>query len=175
MKLAVDVHYDGDARAVAAGVLFADWASDRMARIETLAFDAVAPYRPGAFYARELPCLLALLDRIGDRPDAIVIDGYVTLGAEARDGLGAHLHAALGGAITVIGVAKSRFAGTPADTEVHRGRSRQPLYVTSRGIAPDTARSLIAAMHGPHRIPTLLGAVDRACREGLRAATGGRG
>lgn len=173
MKLAVDVHYGGDARAVAAGVLLADWASATIVGTETLAFDAVAPYRPGAFYERELPCLLALLDRIGDRPDAIVIDGYVTLGAEARDGLGAHLHAALGGAIPVIGVAKSRFAGTPADAEVYRGGSRQPLSVTSRGIAPGTARSLIAAMHGPHRIPTLLGAVDRACREGLRHTSRG--
>lgn len=30
-------------------------------------------------------------------------------------------------------------------------------------------------MHGPYRIPTLLGAVDRACREGLRASSGGLG
>ncbi len=168
MNLAVDVQYDGDSRAVAAGILFPDWRSDVISRVETVTIDTIAPYRPGAFYERELPCIRALLDRIGERSEVIIIDGYVTLGADARDGLGAHLHAALGGAIPIIGVAKSRFAGTPAEMEVYRGASRQPLYVTSRGIDSETARGLIAGMHGPHRMPTLLGAVDRVCRAGLR-------
>lgn len=164
MNLAVDVHYQGDDRAVAAGILFADWASDAIARRETVMLSDIAPYEPGAFFKRELPCILALLKAFGETPRIIVIDGYVTLGADQRDGLGAHLHRALGQAVPVIGVAKTAFAGTPAGTEVLRGGSRRPLYVTSIGIDHGEAKRLIRTMHGAHRLPTVLNAVDRACR-----------
>jgi deoxyribonuclease V len=168
-NLATDVDYDGDGEAVAAGIAFTDWTSDRIARTEIVRIAEVAPYRPGQFYERELPCLLALLERFETLPAAIVIDGYVTLGAEGRDGLGAHLHRALGGQVPVIGVAKTRFAGTPAGTEIYRGRSTRPLYVTSRGIALEEAKRLVAGMHGGNRIPTLIAAADRAGRQALAA------
>jgi deoxyribonuclease V len=168
LNLATDVHYVGDARAVAAGVAFADWTSDAVARTEVVHLDDVRPYKPGEFYERELPCLLALLKRFEELPAAIVVDGFVTLGAEARDGLGAHLYSALDGRVPVVGVAKSWFAGTPAEMEVLRGRSARPLYVSARGLPLDDARQLVRDMHGPHRVPTLLAAVDRACREALR-------
>jgi len=167
MNLIADVQYDSDARGVVAGILFPDWTSDAIARSKVVRIDAVAPYRPGRFYERELPCLLALLDRLDIRPEVIVVDGYVTLGADGRDGLGAHLHRALDGAVPVIGVAKSRFDGTPPACEVVRGRSRRPLYVTSRGIPSSDARRLIATMHGANRIPTLIAAADCACRAAL--------
>jgi len=61
-------------------------------------------------------------------------------------------------------VAKSRFAGTPVETEVLRGKSKRPLYVTSPGITLETAKGLIRNMHCRDRLPTLLTAVDRACR-----------
>lgn len=163
--LAVDVHYLGDDRAVAAGVAFVDWRSDVIARTEVVCLGTVQPYEPGEFFKRELPCLLALIDRFAEVPAMIVVDGYVTLGMDQRDGLGARLFSALHEHVPVIGVAKSRFAGTPAEAEVFRGGSKRPLYVTSRGIALEDARRLIRDMHGPHRLPTLLIAVDRACRE----------
>lgn len=68
-------------------------------------------------------------------------------------------------AVQVIGVAKSEFAGTPEDGRVFRGRSRLPLFVTAIGVPLDLAKTRIAAMHGPHRIPTLLRMVDRVGRE----------
>jgi deoxyribonuclease V len=108
---------------------------------------------------------MALMDRFAEAPATIVVDGYVTLGAAQRDGLGARLFSALREQIPVIGVAKSRFAGTPAAAEVLRGESRRPLYVTSRGIALEEAKRLIRGMHGRNRLPTLLLAVDRACRD----------
>jgi deoxyribonuclease V len=162
--LAVDVHYPRDGLAVAAGVAFPDWRSDAIARTEVLYLGNTQPYEPGQFFKRELPHLLELMDHFRKIPATIVIDGYVTLGAEQRDGLGARLFSALHGQVPVIGVAKTRFVGTPAETEVLRGESKRPLYVTSRGIALEDAKGLIRDMHGLNRLPTLLVAVDRACR-----------
>lgn len=162
--LAVDVHYLSDGRAVAAGIAFADWRTDVIARTEVVRLENTHPYVPGQFYKRELPHLLVLMDRFRMIPSTIVIDGYVTLGVDQREGLGARLFSALRGQVPVIGVAKSRFVGTPADTEVLRGKSKRPLYVTSRGMPLENAKRLIRDMHGVNRLPTLLMAVDRACR-----------
>lgn len=122
--------------------------------------DEVAPYQPGAFYRRELPCILALVGELDRFPDYIVVDGYVYLGEERRPGLGKHLYDALGGRSAVIGVAKSRFRGTPA-AEVLRGRSRRPLYVTAVGVPEAEASDLVARMYGEHRVPDMLRRVDR--------------
>lgn len=131
--LAVDVHYGADI-AVAGGILFDDWTSETVQAQYTARRDGVEPYRAGAFFERELPILLDLIDAVPTRPGTIIVDGYVTLGADRRDGLGACLYQALGGSRPVIGIAKTRFRDTPSETEVLRGRSRTPLYVTSRGI-----------------------------------------
>ncbi len=164
MHLAMDVDYRPGGGAVAAGLLFADWSSATATQTLIRRIATVQPYRPGQFYQRELPCLLALLEASPIRPETLLIDGYAALGPERRAGLGARLHEALGGAIPVIGVAKTRFHEAPAETEILRGGSLKPLYVTSAGLEEAKARDLIRAMHGAHRIPTLLAAVDRACR-----------
>ena len=100
----------------------------------------------------------------------VIIDGYVWLGADLRPGLGAHLYAALHDAMPVIGIAKTRFHETPPNTEVFRGLSSRPLFVTAVGIEADAARNAIRSMHGPHRKPTMLSLVDRACREAILSA-----
>ncbi len=97
-------------------------------------------------------------------PEIIVIDGYVTLGNDEKEGLGAHLYSALNSNIPVIGVAKNRFAGTPGKNEVYRGQSRQPLFVTCKGVDINDAKEFVRKMHGEHRLPTLIKAVDRECR-----------
>ena len=158
MIAAVDVHY-GDAAVVAACVLFADWLDATAAR-ELVATHAGAPepYEPGAFFRRELPYVRAILAGVAAR--AIVVDGYAWLGV-GRPGLGVHVFDATG--VPVIGVAKRRFAG--ADTvEILRGTSKQPLHVTAIGCDVREAAASIQAMHGPHRIPTLLKRVDQLCR-----------
>jgi deoxyribonuclease V len=139
-----------------------DWAASEAETEAVAVLREVAPYQPGEFYRRELPCLLAVLAR-GPAVDGVVVDGYVWLGA-GRPGLGAHLHAALGGSTIVIGVAKSRFAGATDALPVYRGASRTPLYVTAAGANPEEAARWIASMHGPHRIPSLLKRVDRLAR-----------
>lgn len=160
---AVDVAYRPQ-HADAACVLFHTFsdavpASEHVARIAP-----VADYEPGAFYKRELPCILGVLRAAPSSPDIVVIDGYVWLSADGRPGLGARLHEALGGAAIVIGVAKTGFAGGGFAEEVRRGGSVKPLYVTAAGVEPAVAAGWIRGMHGPHRIPTLLKRVDRLCR-----------
>jgi len=162
--LATDVYYDEPNRALAAGVAFSAWTDERPSSEHTMPFDGIAPYEPGSFYKRELPCLIGL---IGSAPWAniILIDGYVDVTPD-HDGLGRHLYNVLGDSTrTIIGVAKSHFAGTHA-VPVLRGESKSPLYVTAVGGDLDmhAAADLVRSMHGPYRIPTLLQRVDALSR-----------
>lgn len=170
MLASVDVDYRPEG-AVAACIGFARW-TDPAPRTEVL-FErrgAAAAYRPGAFYLRELPPILGVLERLPETPEVVVVDGYAWLG-NGRKGLGAHLHAALAGAVAVIGVAKRPFRdadqaiGPARVVPVLRGRSRRPLLVTAVGMDPEQAAGCVARMHGAYRIPTLLRYVDRLCRE----------
>src|SRR5262249_23926252 len=89
---AVDVYYPAGGGATAALVIATDpaFATVQIERTATLA--EVAAYRPGAFFARELPALCAVLTAAG-RFDLLVVDGYVHLDPHGRPGLGAYAHA----------------------------------------------------------------------------------
>lgn len=163
MILAVDVQYTLNA-ALAAGILFSDWKSDNTQQLLLKSIDKIAPYEPGSFYKRELPCILALLSEVNINLDVIIVDGYVMLGKDNTPGLGMHLYNSLNGAIPVIGVAKKEFIGTPNACQLQRGKSQKPLYITSVGIELSLAKFYIASMHGKYRIPTLLKKVDQLCR-----------
>ena len=164
MLACVDVDYRGD-EALAGCVLFNTWSDAGSAGSLIEHIVGVAPYEPGRFFRRELPCLLAVLHKAPQRLDVVVIDGYVWLGPERRPGLGAHLYEALEHSTAVVGVAKTKFIDTPA-AEVIRGQSQKPLWVTSAGIDPHLAARYVHAMHGAFRIPTLLKQVDQLCRHG---------
>lgn len=167
--VALDVHYDGDNSATAAAILFDHWQSAAPSGTLTATVAPIAPYEPGAFYKRELPCLLAVLDKLEEPPCVVVIDGYVTLGAEERDGLGMHLYRALGEKVPVVGVAKKRFEGTPESAELLRGDSKKPLYITAAGVPQRSAKAFIRWMHGEHRIPSMLTRADRLARDSTDA------
>lgn len=167
MILAVDVDYRRDGSAVAAGLQLRNWSSDVAERTVIRRIEQALPYRPGSFFERELPCILGLLSDMTMKPGTIVIDGYAWLGPDRRAGLGAHLFKALDHAVPVVGVAKSRFNETPARTEIFRGSSSRPLFVTAVGMDEDVARAQVRSMHGRFRVPTMLSAVDRACRDAL--------
>lgn len=157
----VDVDYR-DTAAVAAGVWFRGWEAAE-AEVEVVtALGEVAPYQPGEFYRRELPCVLAVLER-GPAAGVVVVDGYVWLGP-GRAGLGAHLYHALGERTVVVGVAKSRFVGATDAVPVYRGDSRSPLYVTAAGVSAEEAAGWVERMHGPYRIPAMLKRVDQLAR-----------
>lgn len=161
MIAAFDVHYPPDGSASAAAVLFADYRSVKPFQELTCRLPNAPAYIPGEFYRRELPCILTLYDTIEEKPGEIIIDGYVMLGD--RPGLGRYLFEALGGDISVIGVAKTRYGDAPG-IEILRGDSARPLYVTAAGIDPRAASEKIRTMHGPHRLPALLKRVDFLAR-----------
>lgn len=171
MILTTDVFYS-DGTAVAVGILHRTWETDAVERTIVEQVDQVAPYEPGAFYKRELPCLMRLLDDVDHTLEAVIVDGYATLGPARLPGLGWHLHERMGGSSPVVGVAKSEFAETPEECRVFRGLGRQPLYVTAIGMPLDLAKARIAGMHGPHRIPTLLKLADRLGRDHARSPAG---
>jgi deoxyribonuclease V len=142
-----DVAYFDDV-AFAACVLADRWEAQFPADSRVILRTPVEEYVPGAFWQRELPCLLAVLD--GMKPDVVVVDGYVWLDDAGRMGLGAHLHERLG--------LHAR--------HVMRGNSRKPLYVTSVGMGLDEAAAAVLSMHGPHRLPTLVTLADHLARAG---------
>ena len=162
MILAIDVHYQ-DNKAKAVAFAFADWRSIKPDNIYIEHLDQVAPYVPGQFYQRELPCIKALLNSISlDDVATIVIDGYVLLDDEGKYGLGGYLYDYLNQKINVIGVAKHRFHNNTKNViEIHRGQSINPLFITSLGVANDIAANCISVMQGPFRMPTLLQQLDR--------------
>lgn len=163
MIAAVDVAYR-DSGATAACVLFQHWSDAAPAFEAACEIAGVAPYEPGKFFRRELPCILAVLNMLPQLPGTIVIDGYVWLADEREPGLGGHLYAALEQKAAVIGVAKTRFRGVSAAAEVTRGASGKPLYVTAAGVPLADAAASIQTMHGRFRIPTLIRRADRLCR-----------
>ncbi len=158
----VDVHYQDEGRARAAVILFAsaELATATMAR--TIELDHVAEYRPGNFYERELPAIVAVLRGLPP-VDVLVVDGYVDLDPEGRPGLGAHAHEA-GLARVVIGVAKTRFRAATHASEVRRGSATTPLYVTAAGISLAEAAAVVQGMSGTARLPDALRIVDRLAR-----------
>lgn len=165
MLVAVDVDYRA-AEAVAACVGFRAW-PDAAAAVELVVKTpgAAAAYQPGAFFRRELPAVLAAIRRLTVPPAIVVVDGFVWLGPGVP-GLGARLHDALDRRVAVVGVAKRPFAGASGDARaILRGASLDPLYVTAIGTDPDAAATGVRAMHGPHRLPTLLKRADQLARQ----------
>lgn len=165
MHVALDVFY-GPTWTRGAAVGFGSVADERAAFVIVENFEGSADdYEPGEFKKRELPFLEKLVERCRARAEiaTILIDGYVWLDA-GRPGLGGHLYTQLGQRVPVIGVAKTRYRGANA-IEILRGESKSPLLVTAAGIEPEAAAGFVRAMHGEHRIPTLLRVVDRASRD----------
>jgi deoxyribonuclease V len=165
MPIAVDVHYDPAGQfSRAALVAFDDWSSPVARDERTVQVEGVEPYVPGEFYRRELPPLLAVLSKSVTPLDVVVVDGHVWLDAQQKPGLGARLHEALGRSVPVIGVAKTSFHGATLAVAVRRGISTRPLYVSSLGIAIEDSVAAVHAMHGAHRVPTMLRRVDQLAR-----------
>lgn len=165
MILAIDVYYP-DTGAKAVGVLF-EW-EDAVPRQTIIEFiDEVDDYIPGAFYKRELPCIEALLKKIGtDLLDAVIVDGHIYVDNNGTYGLGGRTFELLGGRLPVIGVAKTGFH-TNKETviEVLRGESGNPLYVSAIGMDTAKAARLVQDMYGPYRIPDILKKLDGVTKE----------
>ena len=163
MKLAVDIHYDGDG-ALAAAVAFDEWDAPEASRTFTTHLAHVAKAARGELDLRDLPCLLQLLREHALKPDVIVIGGFVHVDAKETPGLGRHLYDALEGRTAIIGISKTSMHGMPSQFEVLREEEARPLIVTCVGIDLGAAKARLRAMHGKRRVPTLLKLVARIAR-----------
>ncbi len=111
MILAFDTHYI-DKKAKTVCLSFEKWTDDHPVNTYSELIEGVSEYEPGAFYKRELPCILSLLKKIPlNEIDFIVVDAFVFLDDSGRLGLGGHLYEHLHGQVPVIGVAKTNFFG----------------------------------------------------------------
>lgn len=161
----LDVHYPTGGGGWAALVVAGD---ERFATVvaEHVAFvPDVAPYHPGAFFARELPPVRAVISQV-DHCGLFIVDGYVDLDPRGRPGLGAYLHAETG--VPVVGVAKTLFRDATHAIPVHRGAAERPLYVTSAGLPVARAAAMVAGMAGRYRLPDALRRADSLARWAAR-------
>ncbi|MEO1260987.1 MAG: endonuclease V [Bacteroidota bacterium] len=166
MILAVDVHYRKEFAKVVA-VEFNKWTDRIPARISEEIVENVEEYISGEFYKRELPCILEILKKTDQSNlDVIIVDGYVQLNDNGKAGLGKYLYESLNQEIPVIGVAKRGFKGNMKYVvEVHRGKSKNPLYITSVGIDLHESAAKIKNMFGKYRMPDLLRILDQKTKE----------
>ncbi|MEL6534756.1 MAG: endonuclease V [Bacteroidota bacterium] len=169
MHLAFDTYYS-EIGAFTVAVAFEDWLSEKPSKVYTELLSEVAPYEPGAFYKRELPCILSLLQSISvTQIDTIIVDGYVILDEERAYGLGGYLFKTLEEKVPVIGVAKSPYKNPhPYMRELFRGNSQRPLFISSLGIPLAHATHLVGQMHGDFRMPTLLQILDTTTKQWVK-------
>ena len=168
MLLAIDVHYKATiAKTVA--IEFDHWQADTCSRIIELELpiNEVGEYVPGEFYKRELPCIQKILSKVNMKDlEVIIVDGYVRLNQAGKKGLGAYLYEAIHKTIPVIGLAKRNF--NQADDQripILRGKSQNPLFVTSIGIDVQQAAQHIQNMKGNYRMPDLFRLLDQKTKE----------
>ncbi len=165
MIVAVDVHYGGS-KAKAVSIAFENWEDEFPVKINTVELERFEEYVPGEFYKRELPCIVKVLEKSDlDQIEAIIIDGYVILNDKGKLGLGGYLYEMLNRKVPIIGVAKRPyFKNEQFVKEISRGSSKNPLNISSMGLAVEHAASFIRKMNGKYRIPTLLKILDQKTR-----------
>lgn len=168
MILAFDTYYF-NAKAKTVCLRFERWTDSEPVDTFSEITEEIPDYEPGEFYKRELPCILSLLGKVPkEGMEYVIIDGFVFLDDEGKNGLGGYLYESLRREIPVIGVAKSSFHNNRKNVrELIRGKSKNPLYISAAGIDPDTAYSMIKSMKGEFRIPTLLKLLDGKTKEGV--------
>ncbi|MFI2032431.1 endonuclease V [Streptomyces buecherae] len=186
LVVGVDVAYDDERDLVAAAAVALD--ARGLARVaEATAVGRVSfPYVPGLLAFREIPTVLAALDRLGHTPDLVVCDGY-GLAHPRRFGLASHLGVITG--LPTIGVAKSPFVFRHDPPGQRRGDA-SPLWDgtqevgralrTQPGVKPvfvsvghrmtlDAACAHALRLSPRYRLPETTRAADAACRRALAA------
>ncbi|NML69703.1 endonuclease V [Chryseobacterium sp. RP-3-3] len=165
MIYAFDTYYYED-YANTVCIAFEDWTSEKESEIFIEKTDITSDYESGAFYKRELPCILSLLKKIELKEgDLIIVDGYVILDNDGKMGLGGYLYKALNQKYPVIGIAKNEFASPDSQRiSVFRGESKTPLFLTAKGVEADQILPKVEQMSGSYRMPALLKKLDQLSR-----------
>ncbi|WP_442812067.1 endonuclease V [Streptomyces sp. NBC_01803] len=184
----VDVTYEeGTDRHVAAAVVL-DAGSLEVVEEVTVAGRGAFPYVPGLLAFREVPSVLAALEKLRTAPDLIVCDGY-GIAHPRRAGLAVHLGVVTG--VPCFGVAKSPFAFEYQEPGPERGamapltdddgdvvgravRTRagvKPVFVSvGSGIGLDNACAHTLRLTPRYRLPETTRRADHLSRQVLREA-----
>ncbi|OYW88725.1 MAG: endonuclease V [Hyphomonas sp. 32-62-5] len=181
----VDVSYHAATGRLAAAAVVLDALSLQVMDVQIVLGKPVFPYVPGLFSFRELPPVLAALEKLTAPPDLIVCDGQ-GIAHPRRFGLACHLGVWTG--LPTIGCAKSRLTGTHDMPGTRRG-SRAPLMDkgeqigavlrTRDGVAPvfvstghrvslGTACAWVLRLAPRYRLPETTRIADRLVGEALR-------
>ncbi|MEV2216717.1 endonuclease V [Streptomyces sp. NPDC050997] len=189
----VDVAYDDERDLVVATAVVLDAASLTVVAQATAVGRVSFPYVPGLLAFREIPTVLAALDRLPCPPGLVVCDGY-GLAHPRRFGLASHLGVLTG--LPTLGVAKNPFTFTYDDPGARRG-STSPLLADSEGtgreevgralrtrdavkpvfvsvghrMSLDNACAHTLALAPKYRLPETTRRADALCRAALRDAT----
>jgi deoxyribonuclease V len=188
----VDVSYAKDDDTLVAAAVVLD--AETLKPVETALVEGrvTFPYVPGLLAFRELPPVMAALEKLTHRPQLLVCDGY-GLAHPRRAGLAVHLGVLTG--LPCFGVAKTPFvfghqgvgrprgASAPLTTEdgevvgralrTHSGV--KPVFVSvGHAIGLDRACAHTLRLAPRYRLPETTRWADRTSRARLRALTGGR-
>ena len=119
----VDVGFANDGRTTRAAVVVMSFPALDLLEQTVVARPTAFPYVPGLLSFREIPAVLAALEKLQAMPDFILCDGQ-GYAHPRRFGLACHLGVLLDR--PSIGVAKSRLIGVHKDVKLKRG-NWQPL------------------------------------------------
>lgn len=185
----LDVAYDDERDLVAAAAVVLDARTLRVVQEATAVGRVSFPYVPGLLAFREIPTVLAALDRLTVDPGLLVCDGY-GLAHPRRFGLASHLGVLTGR--PSIGVAKNPFTFTYEQPGSARGdfapllaggeevgralRTRagvKPVFV-SVGHRVSLANACAHTLHltPRYRLPETTRHADSLCRRALNEALG---
>lgn len=165
MIVVIDADYDEQNHKGHVAGIICDYTTDDLAKSTvTAVVDNIAEYCPGEFYRRELQCVDAILKQLDLKNiELIIVDGYADFGTEHKS-LGTYVFEKYH--MAVIGIAKNHYDGCLLkNTEVTRGDSLKPLFVTAKGISAETAKEIVRNMVGEYRIPVLIKLADQAARD----------
>lgn len=166
----VDVGFEQNNTITRAAVAVLDFPSLEPVEQAIARLPTTFPYVPGLLSFREVPAVLAALERLSALPDMLLCDGQ-GVAHPRRLGIASHLGVLLD--LPTIGVAKSRLIGTyeePGEEKgrwaplldggeligcVLRSRSRvKPLYISpGHRVDFDTARQMVLACTTRYRLP----------------------
>lgn len=136
--------------------------------IERAQMDTPFPYIPGLLSFREIPALLAVLEKLPQQPDLLMVDGQ-GVAHPRRLGIAAHLGVVTG--LPSIGVAKSKLVGHYRDlgNEIGATALLQDQGETIGMVLRSKASCLPLFVSAGHRISqqTAL-AITRQCLRGYR-------
>lgn len=183
----VDVGFGKDLATASVAIL--EYPSLHLAEFKVASLPISFPYIPGLLSFREIPVVLAALEKIGTGPDLILCDGQ-GIAHPRRFGIACHLGVITG--LPTIGVGKTRLTGIHAEPGEEKGswsplldkdevigaalRTRshaKPIYVSiGHRVDLETAISLVLSCTTRYRLPETTRWAHRLAEKGKPGRAG---